>query len=114
MPSLTTSLCIGRGLGLYLFPTKGLGINIGHKLMLISNVKMVVGVLRRIKISMIIFYEFVDFIKVIRIKMIPFYAEMSLDRFSKESRFISVGLHNTLLVVYIAYFWPDSPWLVLF
>ena len=41
---------------------------------------------------MILLDEFVDFIKVIRIKMIAFYAEMSLDRFGKELRFISVGL----------------------
>ena len=39
---------------------------------------------------MIILDEFVDFIKVIRIKMIAFYAEMSLDRFGKELRFISL------------------------
>ena len=48
---------------------------------------------------MIILYEFVDFIKVIRIKMIAFYAEMSLDRFSKELRFISVGLGDFVRVV---------------
>ena len=41
---------------------------------------------------MIILDEFVDFIKAIRIKMIAFYAEMSLDRFGKELRFISVSL----------------------
>ena len=41
---------------------------------------------------MIILDKFVDLIEVIRIKMIAFYAEMSLDRFSKELRFISVGL----------------------
>ena len=41
---------------------------------------------------MIIFDEFVDFIKLIRIKIIAFYAEMSLDRFGKELRFISVSL----------------------
>ena len=40
---------------------------------------------------MIILDEFVDFIKVIRIKMIAFYAKMSLDRFSKELRFTSVS-----------------------
>ena len=48
---------------------------------------------------MIILYEFVDFIKVIRIKMIAFYAEMSLDRFSKELRFISVSLGDCVRVV---------------
>ena len=41
---------------------------------------------------MIILDEFVDFIKVIRIKMIAFYAEVPLNRFSKELRFIRVSL----------------------
>ena len=48
---------------------------------------------------MIILDEFVDFIKVIRIKMITFYAEMSLNRFREELRFISVGLGNFVRVV---------------
>ena len=39
---------------------------------------------------MIILDKFVDLMEVIRIKMIAFYAKMSLDRFSKELRFISV------------------------
>ena len=48
---------------------------------------------------MIILDEFVDFIKVIRIKMIAFYAEMSLNRFGKELGFISVGLGDFVHVV---------------
>ena len=48
---------------------------------------------------MIILDEFVDFIKVIRIRMIAFYAEMSLDRFGKELHFISVGLGDFVRVV---------------
>ena len=48
---------------------------------------------------MIILDEFVDFIKVIRIKMIAFYAEMSLNRFGKGLRFISVGLGDFVPVV---------------
>ena len=48
---------------------------------------------------MIILDEFVDFIKVIRIKMIAFYAGMSLDRFGKELRFISVSLGDFVRVV---------------
>ena len=48
---------------------------------------------------MIILDEFVDFIKVIRIKMIAFYAEMSLERLSKELRFISVSLGDFVRVV---------------
>ena len=47
---------------------------------------------------MIILYELVDFIEVIRIKMFAFYAEVPLstavpfDRFSKELCFVSVCL----------------------
>ena len=48
---------------------------------------------------MIILDEFIDFIKVIRIKMIAFYAEMSLDRFGKELRLISFGLGDFVRVV---------------
>ena len=48
---------------------------------------------------MIILDEFIDFIEVIRIKMIAFYAEMSLDRFGKELRLISVGLGDFVRVV---------------
>ena len=49
--------------------------------------------------SMIILDEFVDFIRLIRIKMIGFYAEMSLDRFGKGLRFINVGLGDFVRVV---------------
>ena len=70
-----------------------MGINIGHKLLFISNVKsVVIWVLKRKKISMIILDEFVDFIKVILIKIVAFYAKMPLDRFGKELRFVSVSL----------------------
>ena len=48
---------------------------------------------------MIILDEFVDFIKVIRIEMIAFYAKMSLNRFGKELRFISVSLGDFVRVV---------------
>ena len=48
---------------------------------------------------MIIVDEFVDFIKVIRIKMIAFFAKMSLDRFSKELRFISISLGDFVRMV---------------
>ena len=41
---------------------------------------------------MIILDKFIDLMEVIRIKMIAFCAEMSLDRFGKELRFISVCL----------------------
>ena len=48
---------------------------------------------------MIILDEFVDLIKVIRIKMIAFYAEVPLDRFGKELRFIRVSLGDFVRVV---------------
>ena len=47
---------------------------------------------------MIILDELVNFIKMIRIKMIAFYAEMSLDRFGKELRFVSVRLGDFVRV----------------
>ena len=48
---------------------------------------------------MIILNEFVDFVKVIRIKMIAFYAKISLNRFGKELLFISVSLGDFVRVV---------------
>ena len=47
---------------------------------------------------MIIFYEFVDFIKVIRIKMFAVYAEVPFDRFGKELRFVGVCLGDFVVV----------------
>ena len=47
---------------------------------------------------MIILDEFVDFIKVIQIKMIAFYAEMSFNRFGKELRFVCVSLDDFVSV----------------
>ena len=44
---------------------------------------------------MIILYEFVDFIKVIRIKMFTLYAEVPFDRFGKELRFVSICLGDS-------------------
>ena len=41
---------------------------------------------------MIILDDFVDRMEVIRIKMVAFYAEVPFDRFSKELRFVGVGL----------------------
>ena len=61
--------------------------------MLISHVKpVVIWVLRRIKILIVILDEFVDLIEVVRIKMFALYAKVPFDRFSKELRFVSVGL----------------------
>ena len=48
---------------------------------------------------MIILDEFVDFIKVIRVKMVAFYAKMPLDRFGKELRFVSVSLGDFVRMV---------------
>ena len=41
---------------------------------------------------MIILYELIDFIKVIRIKMFALNAEVSFDQFGKELRFVGVCL----------------------
>ena len=63
--------------------------------MLVSRVKpVVIWVLRRIKILIVILDEFVDLelIEVVRIKMFALYAKVPFDRFSKELRFVSVGL----------------------
>ena len=48
---------------------------------------------------MIILDEFVDFIKVIRIKIVAFYAKIPLDRFGKELRFVNVSLGDFLCMV---------------
>ena len=49
--------------------------------------------------SMIILNKFVDVMEVIRIKMVAFYAEVSLNRFSKELRFVDVSLGDFVCVV---------------
>ena len=48
---------------------------------------------------MIILNEFVDFIKVVRIKVVAFFAKMPLDRFGKELRFVSVCLGDFVRMV---------------
>ena len=54
---------------------------------------------------MIILDEFIDLMKVIRIKMVAFYAEMPFDRFGKELRFVGVGLGDFVCVA-------QSNWIV--
>ena len=49
--------------------------------------------------SLIILYEFVDFIKVIRIKMFALYEKVPFNRFSKELRFVGVCLGDLVIVV---------------
>ena len=49
---------------------------------------------------MIIRYESVDFIKVIRIKMITLYAEVPFDRFGEELRFVGICLGDFVVVAY--------------
>ena len=51
-----------------------------------------------IKIPMIILNEFIDLMKVIRIKMVAFDAAMSLNRFGKEWRFVGVSLGDFVCV----------------
>ena len=47
---------------------------------------------------MIIFYELVDFIKMIRINMFALYAEVPFDRFGKELCFVGVCLGDFVVV----------------
>ena len=47
---------------------------------------------------MIILYELVDFIKVIRIKVFALYAEVPFDRFSKELFFVIICLGDFVSV----------------
>ena len=47
---------------------------------------------------MISLYEFVDFIKVIQIKMLALYAEVPFNRFGKELRFVGVDLGDFVVV----------------
>ena len=47
---------------------------------------------------MIIIYEFVDFIKVVQIKMFAFYAKVPFNRFSKELCFVGVCLVDFVIV----------------
>ena len=47
---------------------------------------------------MIILNEFIDLMKVIRIKMVAIDAEMSLNRFGKELRFVMVSLDDFVRV----------------
>ena len=47
---------------------------------------------------MIIFYELIDFIKMIRIKMFALNAGVSFNRFGKELRFIGVCLGDFVVV----------------
>ena len=48
---------------------------------------------------MIILNKFVDVMEVIQIKVVAFYAEVSLNRFGKELRFVSVSLGDFVCVV---------------
>ena len=76
-----------------------MGVNIFHKLMLIAHVKpVVIWVFRRIKIPIIILYELIDSIQVIRIKMFALYAEVPFDRFGKELCFAGVCLGDFVVV----------------
>ena len=68
--------------------------------MLISHVKpVIIWVLRGIKILIIILYELVDLIEVVRIKMDALDAKVHFDRVSKELRFVSVGLGDFVSVL---------------
>ena len=48
---------------------------------------------------MTMLYEMVDFLEVIRIKLVTLYARVSFNRFSKELRFVWVCLGDFVIVV---------------
>ena len=76
------------------YPNECIEVNIGHKVVIIIHVRSVITrVFRRIKIFIIVLYKMVDFIEVIRIKIVSLDAEVSFDRFGKKLRFISVSLN---------------------
>ena len=90
-----------------------LGIDIIYKLMIISHVKsVVIWVFRRIKTLMIILCELTDFIEVILIKVNTLYAEVSLDRFSKDLRFVCVRLGDFVIMlqcwIVALSLWPEK------
>ena len=75
------------------YPNECIGVNIGHKVVIIMHVgSVIIGVFRRKKISIIILYKLVDLIEVIRIKIVTLNAKVSFDRFGKELFLISVNL----------------------
>ena len=75
------------------YPNECIGVNIGHKVVIIIHVRsVIIRVFRRIKIFIIILYKLVDLIEVVRIKVVILNAEVSFDRFGKELRLISVSL----------------------
>ena len=84
-----------RGLGLYSlkklnYPNECIGVNIGHKTVVIIHVRsVIIRVFRRMKIFIIILYKLVDLIGVVGIKIVVLNAEVSFDRFGKELRLIS-------------------------
>ena len=81
------------------------------KLIFISYVKpVVIWAFRRIKISMVTHNEFIDLMKMIRIKMMAFYAEMTFDRFGKELRFVGIG-HGDLVCVVQSWIMALTLWL---
>ena len=105
VPSLSTSLCMVSGPGAL------------PLLRNLTNVMMIGGVhllqalvhfihqtrshlgLQKDKMPMIILYELVDsVIKVIRIKMFAFHAEVSFDRYGKELSFIGICLGDFVIV----------------
>ena len=81
MPSLRTSLCMLLGPGA--LPS------IGHKIVIIIHVcSVIIGVFRRIKIFIIIFYKLVDLIEAFRVKVITLNDKLSFDSFGKKLRLI--------------------------
>ena len=77
------------------YPNEYIGVNIGHKVVIIIHVRsVIIGVFRRINIFIIILYKLVDhdLIEVVQIKIVTLNAEVCFERSGRELRFTSVGL----------------------
>ena len=69
------------------------GVNIGHKVVIIIHVRsIIIGVFRRVKQFIIILFKLVDLIEVVRIRIVTLNAEVSFNRFGKDLHLISISL----------------------
>ena len=76
------------------YPNKSVGVNIGHKVVIIIHARpVIIEVFRRIKIFISIFYKLIDLIEVVESKLsLALKAKVSFGRFCKELHLISVSL----------------------
>ena len=74
------------------YPNESIRVNIGLKVVIISDIRsVIITVFRRIKIFIAI-YKLVDLIGVVWIEVVTLNAEVSFDTFGKDFRLISVNL----------------------